>query len=312
MEMMHHEAGVRTVVVGGRPENGPMQAPSGSRGAQFYPTEDLDTNIQEAGTLDPSTETFLPNRTVAQLISSARINLRDQIRQGGNVPLQFVYEAADCRISYTQQTFLNYTALWEYAANAIWSTPELCVQGSTGYASNSTFTDTQGPPGSSADPNASVAVKMTGVVELSGVTNEFQAGIIDEEHDSSSGPPRVSLGQICDQSHPSTCGGYKCEPVSACRDYRCLQTCNNYNAAGVCQNGIPKYTTKLGTYFYKRGKKTEKEAGYCIPNNLPCGTQTSEYRASPSTVGEHNDASEQKGSGSGLAQFIKKGLSAWG
>ena len=27
MEMMHHEAGVRTVVAGGLPVNGPMQAP---------------------------------------------------------------------------------------------------------------------------------------------------------------------------------------------------------------------------------------------------------------------------------------------
>jgi mannose/fructose-specific phosphotransferase system component IIA len=27
MEMMHHEAGVRTVVAGGLPQNGPMQAP---------------------------------------------------------------------------------------------------------------------------------------------------------------------------------------------------------------------------------------------------------------------------------------------
>ena len=120
--------------------------------------------------------------------------------------------------------------------------------------------------------------------------------------------PGYLSGKYATNPTPLRAAVQKCEPVSACRDHGCLQTCNNnYNAAGVCQNGIPKYTTTLGTYFYKRGKKTEKEAGYCIPNNLACDTQTSEYRATPSTAGEHNDASERKGSGSGLAQFIKKG-----
>ena len=34
--MMHYQAGVRTVVVGGLPEAGPMQVPAGSRGAEAY------------------------------------------------------------------------------------------------------------------------------------------------------------------------------------------------------------------------------------------------------------------------------------
>ena len=45
---MHHQAGVRTVVAGGRPEPGPMQAVGGSRGAQVYDALALDEDIEFA------------------------------------------------------------------------------------------------------------------------------------------------------------------------------------------------------------------------------------------------------------------------
>ncbi|KAI0971462.1 hypothetical protein F4678DRAFT_479343 [Xylaria arbuscula] len=45
VELMHHEAGVRTVAVGGLPKDGPMQTPSGSRGARLYDIFTLDDNI---------------------------------------------------------------------------------------------------------------------------------------------------------------------------------------------------------------------------------------------------------------------------
>ena len=45
MEMMHHSAGVRTVVAGGRPDYGPMQAPSGSRGAEASVMFDLAEDV---------------------------------------------------------------------------------------------------------------------------------------------------------------------------------------------------------------------------------------------------------------------------
>ena len=62
--------------------------------------------------------------------------------------LQFLYEAADCRIFYTPSTFSNYTNLWTYAANATWWTPQLCVEGSTGRASNINTTAINVFPGS--------------------------------------------------------------------------------------------------------------------------------------------------------------------
>jgi hypothetical protein len=140
-----------------------MQAASGSRGASIYYTDELDADIQFAqeiledsifdSSLSPS---FLPNRTteLTVQVSYASINLRDQVRENETVPLQFAYEAADCRIFYTIQTFYNYTALWQYAADAIWTNPALCVVGSTGFASApGAASNLDGPPNA---PSATV------------------------------------------------------------------------------------------------------------------------------------------------------------
>lgn len=86
---------------------------------------------------DPN-QNFLPNRTNANgiFINYAGLNLRDQIRKGSDVPLQFSYEPADCRIFYTVDTWNDYEALWNYAASAIWTNSSLCVQNSLNYTSS--------------------------------------------------------------------------------------------------------------------------------------------------------------------------------
>jgi len=153
MEMMHHEAGVRVVVAGGRPSSGPMQAPSGTRGALILDSvDDIDPMIDMAqGILEAkgsSDADFLPNRTEALTFSVAvaTINIRDQARRNETTPLQFAYEAADCRIFFTKDTVFNYSALWQYAANAMWSNSSLCVANSTGFATSTTnTTDFVGP-----------------------------------------------------------------------------------------------------------------------------------------------------------------------
>jgi hypothetical protein len=157
--MMHHEAGVRVVTVGGRPTTGPMQAVGGTRGARSFSTDILDNNINFARQLleDTSDADFLPNRTEALdvFIVGGAVNLRDQVRQGETTPLQFAYEAADCRIFFTPQTIFNYTALWQYAADAIWTNPGLCVAGSTGYATSSKTDSSDVPVQSPPVSNAS-------------------------------------------------------------------------------------------------------------------------------------------------------------
>jgi hypothetical protein len=113
-------------------------------------TTDLDDDISDAQYIlqyyNQSSD-FLPNRTESldvEVVYSA-INLRDQVRKGEDTPLQFVYDAADCRIFFTPKTVFNLAALWKYAADAIWAKPELCVKDSTGYATTNA-SDTKLPP----------------------------------------------------------------------------------------------------------------------------------------------------------------------
>ena len=147
VEMMHHEAGVRTLVAGGSPKPGPMQTASGSRGAQLYTADLIDKDISAAEYLNTSTNKLLPDRSVDTLITFLGINLREQIRQGQpDIPVQFLYDAADCRIFYTTETWLNYTSLWTYAVNALFSNPALCVPQSNGYASKQGTDPPSSPP----------------------------------------------------------------------------------------------------------------------------------------------------------------------
>jgi hypothetical protein len=218
---MHYEAGVRVVAVGGRPTTGPMQAPSGSRGARLYSTDTLDANINFTQVIlslesPPSPNvTFLPNRTQALdvYVTYASINLRDQVRNTSTIPIQFAYEAADCRIFYTPQTIYNYTALWQYAADAIWSKPSLCVSGSTGFATTGTNrTDFTGPPASvsSSATNLTTYLKSLNTSSLPCLT-KLNDGILD-------GGLRISnfnTGKPCTTT--ADCNpGSACAPVTTC------------------------------------------------------------------------------------------------
>ena len=143
--MMHYEAGVHTIVIGGRPSFGPMQALAGARGARDYESDYLDTDIYYVSYYNTTAAAILPDRDLEFVLDTANFNLQDQIRRGQNFPLQFVYEAADCRIFLTNLTFFDFGALWQYAADATWTDPTLCVQDSTNHPSAGNITDTIGP-----------------------------------------------------------------------------------------------------------------------------------------------------------------------
>lgn len=197
MEFMHHEAGVRSVVVGGLPAKGPMQSPSGSRGAAYYTSDRLDANINYAAQINSTASGFLPSRQEDVFITRLGINLLDQIRKGENIPLQFVYEAADCRIFYTPETIYNYTNLWNYAADAIWSKPSLCVEGSTGYATtNKGATDIKGPPNGSASVPIKVSHDVSGIDKIAGTNaNNFGPLVSGGLPDGFRVPPISAAGQ---------------------------------------------------------------------------------------------------------------------
>jgi len=240
---MRHDAGVRTVVAGGIPTYGPMQSPGQSRGARMYSIDVLDGDIGFAQSIDDAAlPPALPNRTINQDvdITFASINLRDQIRQNETVPLQFLYEAADCRIFYTPQTWYNYLLLWQYAADAIWKNPKLCVQGSTGYASTANSTSEPKAAPTSA-PKVNVSSNLTGIIKLSGTPGEFPANLGGEILDSGK-TPVANTGAVCGPGLPHCTGKLQCLKVKVCQNgghvfqLQCRSGCSS--TLNLCSGGL--------------------------------------------------------------------------
>ena len=240
VEMMHHDAGVKTVVVGGLPQTGPMQTASGTRGAQLYTAENIDDAITVAEYLNATTASLLPDRNEDVLITFLGVNLRDQIRKGQeDVPVQFVYDAADCRIFYTFETWSDYSQLWTYAVNAA-SDPKLCVAGSTGFSSTDATSQAPTPPPTFKSPayNAS---------DLLGTSNQFTNIFGDQEldifHPQEKGVQRA-VSQTCN-NHGNGCSPGRCS-------YKTTQGQGSYNGrtitfrSGVCPANVAASTSLNG------------------------------------------------------------------
>ncbi|TDZ29073.1 Peptidase S41 family protein ustP [Colletotrichum spinosum] len=156
------QAGARTVVVGGAPGPGPMQAASGSRGMRVYTGHRLDVDFawlhdynQTAGTQQQSWAAGQEDRGV--YVQYASFNLRDQLRADDtSTPLQFRYAAADCRLYFTVDSVYDMSVLWRDVARAAFEDPGLCVEDSTGYntRAGSSSTAVPKPP---PEPSAVVA-----------------------------------------------------------------------------------------------------------------------------------------------------------
>jgi hypothetical protein len=264
LEMMHHEAGVRVVAVGGRPSYGPMQAPAGSRGAAVYSTSDLDSNIEFAQMVNAATLNVLPNRTEDLLVSYASINLRDQIRRNKtNMPLQFMYDAADCRIFYTPNTWYNYTNLWKYAADAIWKNSALCVKGSTA----ADLSKPDGPPPNRQHNNNST------IPSVSGSPGEFNPILEPSEILDSAVNIKPFAGRPCKDDKDCNGGGqFSCKSVTTCDNNgnidnanQCVPSCSSIQD---CGNGNCQFTQEQNG---SRGRSFR--TGFCIPySSQRCGT----------------------------------------
>ncbi|MCJ1385896.1 hypothetical protein MMC17_009020 [Xylographa soralifera] len=153
-ELMKMQGNVQSYVFGGRPQTGPMQALGGSKGAQVQEfglileqlaivsnvsldniTSQGEVKFQQyidttfTGTDLADIGLYTLNRTV-----QGRLNLKSNIRAGDAslTPLQFIYEAADCRLWYTPAMINDISEVWKAAATAAWSNHSLCVANSTG------------------------------------------------------------------------------------------------------------------------------------------------------------------------------------
>lgn len=152
-ELMREQGKVQTIAVGGRPMNTPMQGVGGSKGSQVLSFDTIYnfalntlSNAEELYGLDTAQKL---NKTTAagriantqqlfkrstRLITehlSGSVNSLDNLRQNDTTEtaLEFVYEAADCRLFYTAKSYLDPVPLWKQAIDTKWGNGK-CVNGS--------------------------------------------------------------------------------------------------------------------------------------------------------------------------------------
>jgi hypothetical protein len=139
-ELMKVQTQVPSVVFGGRPQYGQMQAVGSVRGfdvIEFSEIKSITTSSLEIAKLYnislPETLT-LPSTADSPLkISLASINSGNIIRLGDetNTPTEFLYDAAECRLFWTAENLIDVTTIWQRTAVYRWGNGA-CVQGSTG------------------------------------------------------------------------------------------------------------------------------------------------------------------------------------
>ncbi|KAI0185517.1 hypothetical protein EV127DRAFT_348153 [Xylaria flabelliformis] len=121
-----HDAGVKTIAMGGRPsKKGLIQGVGGVKGSQSYGYADVLANVQEAiaftndsaiiKTLSAYDSYVIDRNQVSSLNVKDEI-LRSHIKDG--TPSQFVAEYSDCRLYWTEAMIKDVSEVWKAAASA--------------------------------------------------------------------------------------------------------------------------------------------------------------------------------------------------
>ncbi|EPS28442.1 hypothetical protein PDE_03388 [Penicillium oxalicum 114-2] len=137
--------GVRTIAFGGRPSESPMQGVGGVKGGQSLGINYINAYIQQANQLIlESLKTSSPLLTAEEwkqfnesspgtqisFAWSGNVNLRNEYDPDDDqTPLQFKYEAAECRRFYTLENYLQRETVWRDAAQSMFGDGG-CVKGS--------------------------------------------------------------------------------------------------------------------------------------------------------------------------------------
>lgn len=165
---LKYQAKVKSIAVGGRPQTGAMQATGGVKGSQVYQYYSLHYDVQYAyqvsSVFDRNQAAAIRDSKIlgpiyndsdyvilrganagvgAAALNDFTFNFQNNIAEGDTsyTPLQFVYEAADCRLWYQPRHISNISTLWTTVAEQAFGlngvqTFSLCVQGSTGAPSS--------------------------------------------------------------------------------------------------------------------------------------------------------------------------------
>lgn len=124
-EMFRLQAGVKSVVLGGRPQEGPMQGIGGIKGSQVLGTNNILTYAKRAATYTTDTGIKASLARYADLTGKYRVkasvNTRDQILRDNindGTPAQFVTENADCRLYWTLPMIKDLREAWAATARS--------------------------------------------------------------------------------------------------------------------------------------------------------------------------------------------------
>lgn len=143
--LMILQLNVKTVVVGGRPITGPMQSIAGVEGAQVFPLDQISEAASAAIELAPADQkAALQTSELGIIAEGYALKRLTAITNPGAVngknafgpmdsqtPLQFLYEAANCKFFYTKEMLTQPTLVWQRAVDATWTNPDnFCVEGS--------------------------------------------------------------------------------------------------------------------------------------------------------------------------------------
>lgn len=150
-ELLKNQGAVRTIAIGGRPQPGPMQGVGGTKGAQVFSWDDIQGRMQAVFFLGSPAQRTAFNQTdlgktafATQLFTRSAyqdgriaggVNLKDNLRQNdaSKTPLEFMYEAADCRMFFTAPMISDVTQVWKGVVDRMFKTSgrAMCVEGST-------------------------------------------------------------------------------------------------------------------------------------------------------------------------------------
>lgn len=130
-EMLRIQGGVKSVAMGGRPQEGPIQGVGGVKGAQVLDWSSVLAYNQVALELGGNITTdaqkaalsryndLAVNRSTAGAINGRDQILRDNVDDG--IPAQFIAEEADCRLYWTLPMITDITAVWKAVADSAWN-----------------------------------------------------------------------------------------------------------------------------------------------------------------------------------------------
>lgn len=135
-EMLRLQGGVRSIAMGGRPQEGAIQGVGGVKGAQVLDWSSVlgfnqyalslgGATAEQTAALSRYTDLAI-NRSSASAVNARDQILRDNVEDG--LPAQFVREETDCRLYWTADMITDITSVWKAAADSAFNGAE-CAAG---------------------------------------------------------------------------------------------------------------------------------------------------------------------------------------